>query len=246
MNQYKIDLLNTVDENIKAILKEDPVIYKFDVIPLDYHVNTLSSPQVYLSLNKFIFVYDEIIEIHDLFSVEFDILGDEPHFKLYEQLTESGYVYSESDPASYKKLKDDDSFVRLNYFEQGQIPKSLVLRNQKVTAKPFQTWAMAQIILNINNRIPKDIVLEEMLTGNFYKFNTSTIVIFMIIVVVYFTLHFIINATIKGIAGNILDLLFTGALVAMGVWTYLSIEKNNQKFYTTYLRYKPGDKISNF
>jgi hypothetical protein len=240
MQQYKIDILKTVEENVKAVLKEDPILYTFNIIPLDYTVSDLTSPKVFISLNKFIFVYDEKLEAHNLNELEFEILGDEPQFKLIQQFTEASYSYNNADNDSFKRLKNDDTFTRLNYFEIGQIPKNIVLRNEYITAKPFQTWAMSQIILNIKNRIKQDPVLDEMLIGNFYKFNTTTIVLFMVVVVSYFALQFIIRATIAGIVSNIIDFLFAVVMIAMGVWTYLSLEKNNKKFYDKYLQYRPS------
>lgn len=240
MQQYKIDLLKTVEENVKALLREDPILYSFPIVPIDYTVNDLSTPTIYISLNKFIFAYDDKLELHNLNELEFEVLGDEPHFKLIQQFTEANYVYNNGDKDSFLRLKNDSTFTRLNYFERGQIPKNITLRNNYVTAKPFQTWAMSQIILNIKNRIPKDEILEEMLIGNFYKFNPTTIVLFMVVVVAYFALQLIIRSAIGGILSNIIDFVFAVIMIAMGVWTYLSLEKNNKKFFAKYLQYKPN------
>jgi hypothetical protein len=238
MLQYKIDILSTTEENVKALLGDDPILYTFDVIPLDYNVLKTDTPKVYISLNKFVFTYDELIEIHEIESVEFEVLGDEPQFKLVQQLTESSYTYLTENRESYTKLKTDETFTRLSYTEVNSISKSIVLRLGQTTAKPYQTWAMSQIILNIKNRIPRDVVLDDMLIGNFIHFNTSLIVFFMIIVIAYFAIHFMISS-VSNLISTILDFVFAGILIAMGSWVYLEIEGNNKTFFNTYIKYRP-------
>lgn len=136
-------------------------------------------------------------------------------------------------------MKDDELLHRVTINEHGQLPKTYALRKGISVAKPYQNWAMAQVLINMKNGIPVDRTLQEMINGGFTQFNSKTLVTFVGIFLGYLALTAVMNLlALPSLVKSIVDLIFGGVTIAMLVWTYLSLDKSNQRFYTVYLRYK--------
>lgn len=240
MLQIKRDVSKTSEEELNDIVGRDQIIAEFPVVPLDYTVNDFESPLLHVTSSRLIFRYDEIFEVFDLASLEITTLGNVPQFTLWQQFFEGNYVYSEQSPESLVKLKASEAVLRLAINEPGGIIKEFVLRDGVQVAKNYQTWAMAQIILQRQRGDDIDKQLLDMTEGNFTVVNNKTIVTFIGV----FTLYFLIKILTLNYAPDLVDMiwdtLFIIALIAMGYWTYLSINKNYMRYkdvYNMYARY---------
>jgi len=228
--KYEVEKLLPQGENILA---------NFPVYLLEREVSDPTITEVFITPILFILRHDKRLEIYELAKMEIYTLGDKPKFELFGQILEPRYTIFSADAGNIKNLLSDENILRLTFNEVGERPKSLVLRDRAYNAKDYQTWAMYQILLNQKNKVPSDPVLFEMVSGNFSKFNEKAIITmfagFLGIIIVYM----LVSVIFDGALDTIMTILF-GVIISVALgWTITSLNKNNKRFYNTFLRYSP-------
>ncbi|GAB4162521.1 MAG: hypothetical protein Fur003_5540 [Candidatus Dojkabacteria bacterium] len=237
MRQQKLDITNTIEQNVKAMLPAgEPILAVYEVVPLDYRVVDRETPTLYITPTTLLFLYDSIMEIYVLETLTIDIIGEKPKFNLISQLVEGNYMYSNYSDESLKKIKEAEFMSRVAINEPNLVPKEFILRKKDIVAKPFQTWAMGRKLLNIKNRLPEEKVLDEMLEGYFSLFNSKTILAFGIVSLSYLLLRWVLGG-VSDIVGKIMDIAYGASVVLMSVWFYITINKNLKRFEAVYMNY---------
>lgn len=239
MQLYETNPALSEEKNLQILIpEEDEVLNTFQVVPLDYDIYNLSTPKIVLSRTKLLFFYNNYVEVYELSSLNFEILGEEPKFSAWQQTFESKYIYSTNNLYQIMSMRNDITVVRVSIFETGKIPKSFLLRNGKEVARPFQTWAMYQILTNTKNSVSVDTNLNEMVNGYFTTFNNKTVYAFIVALIGFLLLNGIVSLGLPEFIKTVLNLVFGVMCIAMLFWTYKSVEKNNKRFESVYLRYK--------
>ena len=241
MQSVKWDVSRTPEENIKETIgTTEKILYQFEVVPYDYHVENRFTPRFFLSQSKLMLQHDEILEIYNLKDLSFDFFGEPPRFTLWQQSMEGNFQYVNGNEESLNKLKQAESVLRFSFNELNKVPKYFVFRTSTVVQKAFKTWAMAQIIINTKNRAENNVALEEMVGGVFSTFNQRTVLTFATVFTSYFLIRIIANWLIPGLLVQILDYGFALVVIAMGVWLYRSVSKNLKRYEGVYMSYKGG------
>lgn len=241
MISLKRDYTKTFEEDLKDIIgPDDHEKKRFQVVPLDYGVQDWKTPLLILSENRLIFLIDEIFEIYNLKDLEITLFGDIPKFTSWQQLLEGSFTFNQDDPQSFNKIRSSEQITRFAFNEEGQISKEFVLREGIFVKRNYQTWAMAQIILNQKNHLAEDPILDEIIIGGFSRFNQKTVLSFVGAFLVYFVFRAVALLGLPDILSTIFDLLFGIVLAGMLVWTILSINKNLDRYKATYNNYYSG------
>jgi hypothetical protein len=237
MEVTKLDPLKSLTENVLAITHGENIEYTFEVVPLDVNVIDKTSPTLFLTDSFLVLYYDETLEAYELGEIKIDLVGESPKFTLWQQLTEGNYYYSNENPENLTRMRSFDGLTRLSITSPRQVPKDFVLRQGTFVKKSVNTWAMYRIIKNIQKRIESEKALEDMLVGNFVNFNTRTVLTFIVVFLAYLMLKLLTMNYAEGLPNTILDFIFGGVVIAMAVWTVLSINKNLQSYQAVYHGY---------
>lgn len=242
MRVYEVSSQYLPEAFLKTVLSPtDKVIYSYDIAVLEKDIIDFLSPKLLITGEVIAIYFDEKMYVYDLNSLEIYSMGEEPKFSTFGHLWESKHLYSENLPREFSNLLKDETIFRINIKEESKTPISITLRKRDRLLQGYQTWALYQTIINIKNKVQRDIILEEMIGGNFSTFNQQTILLFVGVSIGFVILNLIFSITVfPEIISIILNMLFGGVISAMLVWTYLAIDKNNKRFYNTYLRYKPS------
>lgn len=239
MQTFRYDYNSSLEENIKVITNgTEEILFSFEVVPLDTYVDDISSPTIIFTQNLVIFRYDHIIEASLLSETDIYMMGDEPQFRVFWQLFEPTYFYDRNSPETVYNIKNNEAQTRIYLHAKGQIPKSFVIRDKTKVCKNYQNWASYQKMINHKSGLAQDIKVDEMINGNLSKVNNKTVRIFLIVFFAFVAIKIILSLGLPDIIGTILDFVFGGILIAMGVWTYLSMEQNNKRYYNVFLQYK--------
>ncbi len=247
MQTFRYDHNSSLEDNIRVITNgTERILFSFEVVPLDTFGDDLTSPILIFTQNLVIFRSDHIIEASLISDTDFYLLGDDPQFEVVWQLFEKTYFYNRLNPDTVYELKSEESRTRINIQTQGQIPKSFVIRDKTKVCKQYQTWACYQKIVNHKSSLANDEKIDEMISGNLSKINNKTVRLFLIIFFSFVAIKLLLVLIIPDldIISTILDFIFGGVTLAMGVWTYLSMERNNKRYYNLYLQYKQAKIIN--
>lgn len=238
MQQIKQDILEPLKVNIEKLLRDNErVVYTYEVVPLDYKIRDYESPLLWATNQRLFFTYDELVEIYEYSEIEMDILGEAPRFNPIQNILEQRYYYSPTTRDSYNQLKNTTFYSRFAFNEAKQIPKEFALRSDTQVALSYQSWAMAQSIINLKNGLPEDKSLAELFKGSFARYSQGMVLVFFIIFIVY--------VLAKGLLGSLFDFLNVGLDIAFGIisvymfwWIYRTTAKNLNRFKAIYNRYR--------
>jgi hypothetical protein len=234
MIQIQLDPFKTAEQNVFDHMDEgDNIVHQFEVVPFDYRVNDRSTPTFFVTTKSLYFAYDDLMELIPLSGLEMDILGEAPKFSPWQLWFEGKSYYSETQGESFRKLKNATYYSRLSFNEKGLVPKEFALRVGPNVAYSYQSWAMAQLLINQKNDLQVDQRLQELFKGNFSKYNKYTIGSFILVMLVYVLLKGLLGDWVEAI-GVILDVLFGGVSAYMFWWIYKSMEKNLLRFKAVY------------
>ena len=126
--------------------------------------------------------------------------------------------------------------MSMNEFKK--VPKDFLLRKSNRMARTYQTWAMMQLIKNVQVNHEENDDLYEIVAGNFTRFRRRPFIMFVVILIGYFLLRVISVLWLPLLVGTILDFLFAGVLLYMLYWIISSIEENNRRFRKIFLSYE--------
>ena len=239
MEKKIINLLKNVRGNIQEILDEDDsILYEFEVAPLDHAIIDTFTPRMTISSKKLIFSYDTTLEIYNLADVQIDISGDTPQFSLIGQLTEGSYTYSKNFPEDFDKMRNNEKLTRMSLNELKKPPRDFLFRRGNAVANSYQTWAMAQLITNVQKHVEDNEDLYEIVAGNFTRFRRRPVILFLVVLLAYFFLRVISQLWLPELISTILDFGFAGVLIAALFWIARSIEDNNRRFKRIFMSYE--------
>jgi len=234
MIQIELDLLKTAEQNVFDHMAEgDSIVHQFEVVPFDYRVINRATPIFYVTNYSIYFVYDDLMELFTLSELEMDILGEAPKFSPWQLWFEGKSYYSETQGESFLKLKNATYYSRLSFNEKGQVPKEFALREGPNVGYSYQSWAMAQLLINTKNGLQIDTRLQELFKGNFAKYNKTTIITFVAVLLGYVLIKSLLG-NLSPVIGVVLDILFGGFSAFMLWWIYKSMEKNLRRFKAVY------------
>jgi hypothetical protein len=239
MKVSRRDFSKSVEEDVASIvgINVAEIQKSFSVVPLDHSVQDWSTPEIILTKEYLFLRIDDIFEIYLLSDVEISLFGDMPKFKIWQQLFEGNFQYNPEDPTTLETIKSSERLTRLGLNEKGEIIREFVLRENQIVKRNYQTWAMAQLILNCKNEFPIDMSLVEMLNGTFTRFNQKTVLTFIGVFIVYVVFKLISLLGMPDILGTIFDIIFGIVLVGMLVWSVISINKNLERYRAIYSSY---------
>lgn len=238
MKKVKINLLKTVHQNIQQYMQAtDEFVYRFEVVPLDYNVENFETPLLTLTKELLVFSYDETMELYALNEVTISYEGIPPKFTLWQQVFEGKNLYSPAQPDHLQKMRDFDDLPRLSITPVGKVPLSFVPRTNQVVSKSYKTWAVFQLINNLQNHTEVDPILQEMVNGNFTTFNQKGILTFIVSFLLFLGLRTVASWLLPDIASTLLEFAFIAVTIGMGIWVIMTIEKNNKRFHQVFMRY---------
>jgi len=239
--QFKeIDVLPPIDLALKKLLPEgENILYNYPLFILEKEIEDHLLSEIFLTENYLILHYDFKLEFYELSKLEIYAFGDEPKFTLWTQLIEQSYSHTREDDKWFKDLCANESFYRILFNEIGEKPKTIVLRERDFTAKSYKSWALFQALVNHKSKTVQDPLLKEMTAGNFTKFNEKTILTFIGAALGLILISMLVSTLLPDIANTIFMYVFGIFCVLALVWTIMSIEKNNKRFFAAYLRYNP-------
>lgn len=240
MKFFKLDKSRDIQAGITALLgpNKEEILYTFEVVPIDYRVQDLSTPKIFLTQSKLFVTYDEALEMYELANLEVESIGASPRFTLLDLFLEGSYVYSGENQEQLRILRTDDVITRIAIAQPNTVPKDFVLRAGQQVQKSFKTWAMGRIIMNTKLASAPNKVLEEMLTGYLSVLNQKTVISFIGAFLVYFVLKPIALNFLPGFVNSILDVGLAAVLIFMLWWLYMTATNNLNRFKTLYLSYK--------
>jgi len=238
MQSFKWEGYKSIEETVQEFLgAEDPILLQFDVIPLDYNVKDILSPQIFLTRTRLVLVVDNLIEVYNLRDISVLTLGIAPNFSLIQQLLESPLDYSPSNTPLSKNLEIPDEFVRFAIVEKNSLQKEFVLRKESLPVKTYQTWAFAQFIKNLQAGYD-DYRLRHMVFGNFSVFNGIFLIGALIIFVVYVLISVLLGWLLPDLLLRILDFLFAVVCIVVLGWMFWTIFVNMSRYRKIYESYK--------
>lgn len=238
MQSFKWDGYKSIEETVEELLgSEDPILLSFDVIPLDYLIEDILSPKVFLTRYRLILVVDRQIEIYNLREFLIWVLGGKPNFALTHQVLESRIDYQSSDTPLSKNIDIPDDLVRFAIMEKNTLQKEFVLRKGKYPVKAYQTWAFAQFLRNLQIG-HEDYRLRNMVYGGFSFFDGVFLVGAFLIFLLYVFVSIVFGSLLPELLILALDSLF--ALVCLGVlvWTFWTIFVNMREYRKVYEEYR--------
>ncbi len=245
MERLKLDRFTTVEQKIDEYLKEnkEEVLYRLEVVPLDYTVNDFSTPEFILTRKHLIFKYDMEIEVWDIIKVEVEYLGDPPKFSLWQQLLEGNVQYTLENYENFKTFKEYENLFKISLSENNGTPKDFLLRKGMQISRSYQTWAMGKVIEQISSyegKFERRSINEinEMLHGNFSQFNKFIFLFFIFIFIIYLALKIVSGMILPEIVSSVLNWSFAGILVGAIIWIFRSQENNNKRFLRTYNKFQ--------
>ena len=228
-----------IKETVQELLgQQDPILFEFDVMPLDYSIKDVLSPKVFLSKYRFVLVVDDLIEVYNIGEIWISFLGGEPKFTLIQQFFEFRPNIESKDTPISKNVDFPDDWIRFSIMEKGSHPKEFVLRKEKTTVKGYQTWAFAQIIKNLQKNYD-DYKLEKMIHGDFSFFDPSFLVLATLVFFGYVLLSVLLGEILPNFLRIILDGLFALVCIVVLLWVFWTIFVNIRKYRKVYEKYKP-------
>ncbi len=241
MRSFTWEEYKSIDESVQDILGADDVVFlKFDVFPLDYIVEDILTPQVFISPNNLVLVVDKAIEVYSFKEIWISTLGKEPKFSLVQQAFEFCPAIKPTDTPISKNLDIPDEWVRFSILEKDSQPKVFVLRDGEKPAKGYQTWALGQILKN-TQRNYDDYRLRKMVHGNFSFFDGSFLVLAFVVFVVYVLISVLLGWILPGFVKTALDFLFAVFVLVVLGWQFWTIFVNVRKYRKIYELYKPKE-----
>lgn len=226
------------NENVnKLLLKDEKVLYTYNVVPLDYRIVDYSTPKFYITNQRLFFTFDEGLEVYNLDNIEVEIIGSEPEFSIQSLILTQNKLYAASEVSELQKLKLDENLCRLSITEPKQVPKYFLAREGIIISKSFKTWALMQIINNVKIGNLNNSHLVEMMDGYFSAFNQRTMLYFIFAFLAYVVLKIISGLLLPDLVGTILDILFGIIIVFIGYWLWVSVDRNLKKYERNYHTY---------
>lgn len=237
MISVRLDLLETKEANIVKAARGEEVLAQYEVVPLDTNVMDLNTPTLFLTKSFLILNYDEILEIYNLGELDIEYLGNEPRFTIPQQLMEGKFYYSAERMEDLTKMRNYEELPRMAITEPNQVPKDYTLRNGIEVQKSYQVWSMVRMIQNIQRNQESEAMLQEMVEGNFTRFNQKTILAFLAIFGVYLVIKLLLFSYLPDLIDQILNFIFGALVIALGIWLWLTVSKNLMKFKSVYRGY---------
>ena len=204
------------------------------MVPLDHKIVDRTTPIIYITGKRLLFYHDNVVETYQLKNITFGYSGEEPQFKIWRILLDFKYKYSNNEDDDFLRLMRDQYNFRFTFNETGKATKDFLHRNYESIMKSYQTWAMGRIIMNHKNNIPIKNDLIEMINGDFVVFNQRAVLIFAFITTIYFLMRWLLIPLVPDIFQTIIDGLYIALLLLMGVWLYLSYQKNLKRYENIY------------
>lgn len=244
MVSYKVDPLETKAENIKRVTQNEDVLSQFEVVPLDNNVLDLNSPTLFVTSSFIVHSYDEVLEVYNLQELDIEYLGDPPRFTIVQQIMEGRNYYMAERIENLQKMRANEHLPRMAITEPNQVPRDYTLRKSFEVQKPYQVWAMVRIIKNHQRHHQSESMLQEMVDGNFSRFNQKTIMAFIAVFIGYLFLKLFLFSFTPDIIDRVLNFLFGAVVLALGVWLWLTVTKNLEKFKAVYKGYEGWGTVS--
>ena len=238
MQGFRMDMTISQEQNVlKYLDKKEEVLYKFDVVPLDYNVVDFTTPRFYITKTKLIFCFDEGMEVFELSPLDISMIGEAPDFEINGLLFTPSYIYSKGYIKDIQNMKNSEKLTRISITEPKQVPKYFLLRSGTTVSKSYKTWALLQLMNNIKVGIEKNETLVEILNGYFSSFNNKTMLYFVWVFLGYVLLKLIFGFFLPPLASTIIDYLFGAVLIFISYWLYISVQRNLNRYKQYYLSY---------
>lgn len=243
MQRLKLDRFDTLNSLLnEKILEGEKILYRFEVVPLDYRVVDFSTPELVLTNQRLIFIYDQTLELYDFDELELEMLGGEPKFTFLQQLTERIFYYTVENQAQIKEIHAQDGWIRMSITPENAVPKDFVLREGQQIAKSYKTWAVYRMIKNIiesgTEAEKANEKLKDIVAGNFSYFNRRIMLLFIMVFVVYVIIRIISITFLPDIVSEIILYLFMAGSIGMLGWVIYTQERNNKRFLSIYDSYR--------
>lgn len=237
MQSMKWEGLKPLKDTIKEIIgMNEDIVLEFEVLPLDYKVKDIMSPKFFISDTKLILSIDDMLEIYDLQSLEFFMVGGAPKFTLWEQVLEGRMSFTREDYPISEKREISDNWFRMGFREINGLPREFVFRQGYVSGKEYQTWAMYQTIKNLKENID-DIDVYQMIYGNFSKFDSNILLYFFVAFLIFLLLKLLLIPILPALIGTILDWTYGAVALVMLGWTVVSMNSNVVRYRGIYQKY---------
>lgn len=247
MQSMKWEGLKPLKETIKDIIGvNEDIILEFEVLPLDYKVKDVMSPKFFVSDTKLILSIDDLLEIYELNSLEFFMIGGVPKFTLWEQMLEGNITFTRDDYPISEKREISDNWFRMGFREINGLPREFTFRVGNFAGKEYQTWAMYQTIKNLKENID-DVEVYQMVYGNFSKFDSNILLYFFVAFLIFLFIKLLLIPILPEIIGTIWDWVYGIVALAMLGWTIISINSNVVRYrgiYQKYLSQNPSQPTS--
>lgn len=219
-----------------------PILFSFDVVPLDHVVNDPSTPRIYISTNILLLSYDDIVEVYDLKTLQIYNTGESPSFNARKAFFSLMGKYDVNEAENLVKLRETETLTKMTIDEPGVAPKDFLLRKDNMIQKPFQTWTMMRLILNTKNGIQNDPTLFDMLNNNFILFNQKTVIYFTFVSMIYIIFIWLLRNQLTGWMDLALDILYGLIILIMLIWLYFSYDKILKRYQSIYSGYISHDR----
>ncbi|WKZ31242.1 MAG: hypothetical protein QY318_00510 [Candidatus Dojkabacteria bacterium] len=244
MISVRLDPLETKEANVSKAARGEAIITKFEIVPLDTNVIDFVTPTLYLTQSHFIVSYDEILEIYNFGELDIEYLGEVPKFSIVQQFLEGKFYYFADKREDLDKMRAFEELPRMAVTEPNQVPKDFTLRKGFEVQKAYQVWAMTRMIKNYQRNQSSEGMLQEMVDGNFTRFNQKTILAFVVIFVIYLLIRLFLYPIMPDVVNSALNFFFGAVVLALGVWLWLTVSKNLEKFKALYNGYAGLGKLS--
>ncbi len=228
----------TIEDTVQELLgSDDPVLYVFDVLPLDYDVKDILTSKLFLSQTRLVFVLDSLVELYDLKDIRVWSFGGEPNFTLTQQSLEFVLDVTEKKAPYSKHVDFPDEWIRVALVEGNSSPKVFVLRKENRSLKGYQSWAFSQIIKNMQ-RGEDDFQLRNMVHGNFSFFDGYFLIVGFLIFLAYVFISIVFGGIMPDFLRNMIDALFGVICIIIVGWIFWTIFVNVRRYRLIFERYK--------
>lgn len=225
------------DATLSSIFMEGEKVFRtFDVLALDYRVKDLTRTRIIITTQKLLLLYDDVIEVYILNDLDLSFNEVIPSFEIQGLLLEGNFDLSNNLEQKVLDIRRLENRVIFSFNEENLVKKDLILRKEYKLETNFRTWAMGQTIINTKNGVMNR-GLDEMLTGYFGTLESSSIIKFIAIFVIYFILKIVTVNLFGGIINTLVDIVFW-IVLAFALYTIYKTGKSTLKrFENMYLSY---------
>ncbi len=227
----------TIEQTIEELLGvQDPILLSFDVFPLDYEVEDVFSPKIFLSQNRLVFFFDKKIEVYELKNLVFSVAGGKPNFTLIQQFFEFHPSFTAEKTPLSKNIDIPDDWVRISIKEEGFHAKEFVLRKNDTSLKGYQTWAFGQVLVNTQKDY-YDYKVRRMVYGAFSFFDSSFLILAFLAFIVYVFILVVLGGILPGIIKSLFEWIFWLICIVVLLWQYWTIFVNLRRYRKIYEKY---------